>query len=99
MRLSPPYSLSTRCASEDLTFNPFQPVAPTVPNDIPWQDWILSDGVLDNDSDTFKRDRPTHGDNDSFSAQAQLPVGLTKMGVDGESSSQRRVELIADVIA
>ena len=80
-------------------FNPFQPVAPTVPNNIPWQDWILSDGVLDNDSDTFKRDRSTHSDNDSFSAQAQLPLGPTVMSADGESSSQRRVELNADIIA
>jgi hypothetical protein len=34
-------------------FHPFQPVAPTVPDDIPWQDWILSNQVFDNASDSL----------------------------------------------
>ena len=39
-------------------FHPFQPVVPTIPNDMPWQDWILLDQVFDNTSDSFKHDHP-----------------------------------------
>ncbi|KAG2075212.1 hypothetical protein BDR04DRAFT_1150510 [Suillus decipiens] len=37
-------------------YHPFQPIAPAMPDDIPWQDWISSDGVFDNETDTFNRD-------------------------------------------
>jgi len=77
-------------------FHPFQPVVPTVPDDIPWQDWILSDHVFDNASGSFKRDCPSPN---SFSAQAQLPFYPTTTSGDGASSSQRTVALNADVIA
>ena len=75
-------------------FHPFQPVAPTVPDDIPWQDWILSNQVFDNASDSFKRDCPSrnlsHGP-----AQAQPPFHPMTTA----SSGQRTVALNADVIA
>jgi hypothetical protein len=48
-------------------FRPFQPVVPTVLDDIPWHDWIFPDHVLDNASDSFKRDHPPPS---RFSAQA-----------------------------
>ena len=75
-------------------FHPFQPVVPTVPDDIPWQDWILSDQVFDNASDSFKRDRPPPNRN-RRPAQAQLPSHPTTTA----SSSQRTLALNADVIA
>jgi len=77
-------------------FHPFQPVVPTVPddNDIPWQDWILSDQVFDNTSDSFKCDHPAPNHN-RRSAQAQLPLHPATTA----SSSQHTLALNADVIA
>ncbi len=39
---------------------PFAPIVPDVPDDINWQDWILSDGVLQSEGTLglFKRDLP-----------------------------------------
>lgn len=75
-------------------FNPFQPIAPTVPNDIIWQDWILSEQLFDNASDFFRRDSPLPSHNDG-PAQAQLPPLPTTTA----SPSQRTVPLNADVIS
>ena len=75
-------------------FHPFQPVVLTVPDDMHWQDWILSDQVFDNTSDSFKRGRPPPNRN-SRSARAQLPPHPTTTA----SSSQRTVALNTDVIA
>ena len=75
-------------------FHPFQPVAPTVPDDILWQDWILSGQVFDNASNSFKRDSLPPNDNDR-SAEAQLPFHPMTTA----SSSQRTLALNADVIA
>ena len=80
-------------------FYPFQSVDPTVPDVIPWQDWILSNGVFDNASDSFKRDRPPANHNHGFSAQAQLPFHPTTTSAGGASSSQRTLALNVDVIA
>jgi len=75
-------------------FHPFQPVTPIVPDDIHWQDWISSEQVFDDASDSFKRDRPPPNDNDR-SAETQLP----SHPVTTAPSGQRTVELNADVIA
>ncbi|EPS99344.1 hypothetical protein FOMPIDRAFT_1124464, partial [Fomitopsis schrenkii] len=42
--------------------NPFQPVSPDTPDDITWQDWITTDGVLQEDGGPglFRRDGPRH---------------------------------------
>ena len=71
-------------------FHPFQPVVPTVPNVIHWQDWILLYQMLNNASDSFKRDLPPNPS--PRSAQVQLPMTMA-------SSGQRTVEVNADVIA
>ena len=44
-------------------FIPFMPVSPVILYDIPWQNWILSDGVFDPISGTLKRapGNPGHG--------------------------------------
>ncbi|KAF8345072.1 hypothetical protein F5887DRAFT_1102802 [Amanita rubescens] len=75
-------------------FHPFQTVVPTIPNDILWQDWILSKQVFDNASGSFKRDAPP--DNHiHVSAQVQLP----SQPMMTASSSQHTLALNADVIA
>ncbi|KAF8200090.1 hypothetical protein BJ912DRAFT_947914 [Pholiota molesta] len=74
---------------------PFRPVAPFIPHDIPWQDWIVSAGAFDDAAGAFKRDFPACGsvlpqparrdaDMDTtpgMERQAQLPV-LSAKGVD-----------------
>jgi len=75
-------------------FYPFQPVAPTVPDDILWQDWISSGQVFDNASISFKHDAPPPNDNDR-SAEEQPPVHPMTTA----PSSQRTLALNADVIA
>ncbi|KAF8837598.1 hypothetical protein BDN67DRAFT_908992 [Paxillus ammoniavirescens] len=84
-------------------FHPFQPVVPTVPDGIPWQDWVLSNDVFDNASDSFKRDFPPLNHSNSFSGQVQLPFRPTTTNTGGASSSQRTVALneavIADILA
>jgi hypothetical protein len=80
-------------------FHPFKPVVPTITNEISWPDWIVKNNMFDYASDSFKRGRPTHSDNDTFSAQTQLQAEPTTTGVDGGSSSQRTLALNADVIS
>lgn len=80
-------------------FRPFQPVTPTIPDDISWQDWIISDQVFDDASNSFKRGSPPPNYSNSFSAQALQPFGPTTTSADGASSSQRTLALNADVIA
>ena len=80
-------------------FYPFQSVVPTIPDDIPWQDWILLNHVFDNASDSFKRNCPPPNRNNSVSAHAQLSFQPTTTSADGASSSQRTLGLNADDIA
>ncbi|KXN91128.1 hypothetical protein AN958_02905 [Leucoagaricus sp. SymC.cos] len=83
-------------------FHPFEPIEPDMPDDGPWQDWITSDGVFDNVSDSFKRDSPPdNGDNNnnnSFSTQSQ-PQHQPTTSTGGASSGKRKVTMNADVIA
>jgi len=78
-------------------FHPFQPIVPTVFNDIHWQDWILSDQVFDNTLDSFKCDPPPPNHNSNFSVQAQLPFHPMMMSADSASSSQCTLALNADI--
>jgi hypothetical protein len=80
-------------------FHPFQPVVPTIPDNIPWQDWILSNHVFDNASDSFKHNRPPPNNNNNIPAQGQLPSHPTTTSAGGASSGQRPLALNADVIA
>ena len=81
-------------------YNPFAPVVHNLPDDIPWQDWILSDGVFNNVSGSFNRDKPPRNrySNNSASAQAQLQFQPTTMNA-GDASTRRVVEMNADVIS
>ncbi|TDL25657.1 hypothetical protein BD410DRAFT_765290 [Rickenella mellea] len=51
-------------------FNPFklQPIVTVTPDDSPWQDWIMSNGVFNNDSGTFNRSIPPPPDTTAISA-------------------------------
>ena len=78
-------------------FHPFSPISPDVPVGTPWQDWILSDGVFDNESNSFRRDMLTDGsNNENFSAPAQLQGQSTTRAT---SSGVQALELNTDIIA
>jgi hypothetical protein len=79
-------------------YNPFEPISPVISRDLPWQDWITSDGVFDDTSGSFKRAPPPGKgrDDNGGSAQPQLPT--TSAGDTG-SSAVLTVELNTDVTA
>ena len=78
-------------------FHPFAPINPAMSNDIGWQDWILSDGVLDNPSRSFKRNSPPRNPNSTAQPQPQFPPATTNTG--DPSSGGRTLALNVDVIA
>jgi len=82
--------------------HPFQPDAPVISHDLPWQDWISSGGFFDDISGSFNRAAPRpppdNGNDDKggpANAQTQLPT--TSAG--SRSSVGRTLELNSDVIA
>ena len=80
--------------------NPFAPVVHNLPDDILWQDWILLDGVFNNITGSFNRNKPPRNrdSSNSASAQAQLQFQPTTMNA-GDTSTGRVVEMNADVIS
>jgi hypothetical protein len=82
-------------------FHPFQPVAPTVPDDILWQDWISSRQVFDNDSNSFKRDSLPPNDNDRYAEAHWLPLhpGPMTMAPSGQRTLALNADVIADILA
>ncbi|KAI0249131.1 hypothetical protein BJV78DRAFT_1378325 [Lactifluus subvellereus] len=72
-------------------FHPFKPTQPTMPNEIAWQDWIISDGVFDSASGSFNRNPSS----DISSQQLQLQP----MNAGETSSGGHTLALNADVIA
>jgi hypothetical protein len=79
-------------------FHPFQSVRPIVPDDISWQDWISSEQVFDDASDSFNHDRPPPN-NDNGSAQAQLPIEPGTMPSSGQHTLALNSDVIADILA
>jgi hypothetical protein len=79
-------------------FCPFQPVVPTVPDDILWQDWISLGPVFDNASNSFRRDRLPPNNNDR-SAEAQLPLHPTTTAPSGQRTVALNEDVIADILA
>ena len=80
-------------------FHPFQPMAPIIPAGNPWQDWILSDGIFDDTSGSFKRGKPQRGGQKGLkdaSGRTQFPPATA--GTGGASSGGRTVSLNAGVI-
>lgn len=89
-------------------FNPFGSLHPAIPNDIPWQDWILLDSLVDHTSHTFKRDGPPDCGGHGFPAQMQpqftQPLFQPTMtssggGMSSGECGRQQLELNADVIA
>jgi len=78
-------------------FHPFAPVAPDTDDDSPWQDWIVTDGVFDSETNSFKRESPpvAPGSNNVPSQQPPQP----QTGAGGASSGGRGLALNADVIS
>jgi len=76
-------------------FHPFQPLIPAIPSVIRWQDWVLSSGVLDTDSNSFIRKDPSDNDDNEPIPQDQPMTPI----VGGTSSGGRTLALNADVIA
>ncbi|KAG6835003.1 hypothetical protein H0H93_005678 [Arthromyces matolae] len=78
-------------------FHPFQPLAPIVSDDMPWQDWIVSEGVFNDATNSFHRRklpnqvRPSH---EFAQVQLQPSHETTTTSVPG----QHRIELNANVI-
>lgn len=77
-------------------FHPFGPPNPAIPNDIAWQDWILSEGLFNGDSSSFKREPLPRNHSSSVTAHPQLPP--TTANTDGTSSGGRTLALNAEVI-
>ena len=77
-------------------FHPFQPVSPTVPDDIHWQDWISSEQVFDNASASFKRNMPPHNER---SAETQLPSDPTTTAPSGQRTVALDADIIIDILA
>ncbi|KAI9568036.1 hypothetical protein HD554DRAFT_811538 [Boletus coccyginus] len=77
-------------------FHPFQLVRPDLPNDIPWQDWIVSKDVFDHDKGTFCR----KGTSNPRVAGSQVHgLSMTPItGDDAAGSGKRLVAVDADVI-
>ncbi|EJD00478.1 uncharacterized protein FOMMEDRAFT_159179 [Fomitiporia mediterranea MF3/22] len=87
-------------------FNPFGPID----DDIPWQDWILSDGVLmDNTSNNslnyFNRDSLPHNSGSNALGQPRVQFQHRTTTTGGGSSGRRTLVLndnlnvIADILA
>ncbi|KAG2370164.1 hypothetical protein BDR07DRAFT_1467937 [Suillus spraguei] len=79
-------------------YHPFQPIALAMPDDIPWQDWVLSDGVFNNNAGTFNRDSPTDNNNQSV-PQLQFQPTTTSIGDTSSGPGTCTLALNADVIS
>jgi hypothetical protein len=80
-------------------FHPFEPVSPDIADDVRWQDWILSSGVLraDGGSHYFEREeRPRDGRDSVFE---QPEPQLLPMNPTNAPSGSRGLALNNDVIA
>ncbi|KAF9225145.1 hypothetical protein BS17DRAFT_794813 [Gyrodon lividus] len=73
-------------------FHPFQPVAPAMPDDIPWQDWISSD-------DVFSTIPSDNGDTLSMQPQPQFQPTTTSTGNASSDPGGRTLALNADAIS
>ena len=84
-------------------FNPFQTVTPNVPDDIAWQDWILTNGIFDNVSGSFHHDGPPVNSNNHGSKQLQLQFQPTTTSSNDMPFGTHPLELndkvISDILA
>jgi hypothetical protein len=71
-------------------FHPFQPLIPDIPNVIQWQDWILSGGALDTDSNSFIRKDLRDNDADNDNDNEPIPQDQPMTPIVGGTSSGGR---------
>ncbi|KAH9013526.1 hypothetical protein EDB84DRAFT_1278185, partial [Lactarius hengduanensis] len=76
-------------------FHLFAPISPEMPNDNSFQDWIISDGIYNNVSHSFRWNLP---DNSSSITMSTLPLFPSVTTNTGGSSGVRTLELNTDVI-
>jgi len=73
-----------------------------MPSDIPWQDWVLSDGVFDDATGCFICDEPPsddRGNNNSFvPARLQLPTTSAGDASSGKHTLALNEEVIAEIL-
>ncbi|CAA7260775.1 unnamed protein product [Cyclocybe aegerita] len=70
-----------------------------MPDIISWQDWILSGGVYDSVSDSFRRDPPSRNDVDDVQPLPQLQSTMSAGNTGSESSGGHTLALNEDVIS
>ena len=79
------------------SFNPFEPVSPEVPVGGPWQEWISSGGVFDDESNSFRRDVAARGGDENSSGPPPLqhestiratPSGVSAWGLDANTIAE-----------
>ncbi|KAF8555655.1 hypothetical protein OG21DRAFT_1460685 [Imleria badia] len=78
-------------------FNPFQPIDPSLPHDLVWQDWILSDGEFGN-TDTVSSDRSPSG-NQSAQPLQQVQLMPTVSGHTGGRRLALNAGIISEILA
>ncbi|KIM45497.1 hypothetical protein M413DRAFT_442161 [Hebeloma cylindrosporum] len=78
--------------------NPFAPAVHELPDDIPWQDWILSMDLLIDTTNSFKRNKPPPTQSPPNPYSNNSGFRPTTMNAGSASSNQRLVAMNADVI-
>ena len=81
--------------------NLFQTI-PNMPDDLVWQDWVLTDGIFDSVSGGFHRNGPPASLNNRVSEQKlqlQQSQGATSGGDTSSKSGTYKLELNDEVIA
>ncbi|KAI9462245.1 hypothetical protein HD554DRAFT_2196012 [Boletus coccyginus] len=77
-------------------FHPFQPTNPDIPDDITWQDWIISDGLLSDKKGTFHREPQKGNRNTQITDLHMTPI--TRGGTPGPSGGKRTLALTSNTI-
>ncbi|KIJ35660.1 hypothetical protein M422DRAFT_180445 [Sphaerobolus stellatus SS14] len=79
-------------------FHPFQPITPDMPDTIRWQDWIVSDGVFDDATNSFIRDRPP-ANNEAGLRGSQLQLQPTTSAGRGRNTLELNADVINSILA
>jgi hypothetical protein len=79
-------------------FNPFARVNPTIPAQIGWQDWILTEGVFDRDSNTFFRTKKSGDHSGNIGIQSHTHNQFTTSNPGSGSAGGTTLDLTSAVI-
>lgn len=85
-------------------YNPFQPTLHDIPTNPPWQDWILSCGMIDEAGAFIREYKPPEDFYASQETFTQFPLATAEAGGDTSSSGslvigQPNADTIADILA